>query len=180
MDYELMFPGRFVKSVEFHGKTVTKTIARVYTEELEGQKGKKTKGIVVFSDAKKEWVLNRTNAECLKGLFGRDTDKWVGKRVTLYPAPYVDPFTGVAGTAIRVYGSPEISAPLNLTFKVGQKMANVTLHPTGPKAANGNGARKSATPPPAHDPTVASPETVPEPPPEAFEPPPPTDEDRPF
>ncbi len=51
-------------------------------------------------------MLNRTNGECLKAMFGRDTGEWIGKRVTLYPAEYQ------GETAIRVKGSPDMTEVL--------------------------------------------------------------------
>ena len=147
MDYELLFPGRFLKSVEFKGQDVTLTIASLRLEELEGDSGKKMKAIVSFRETKKEWVMNRTNAECIKAMFGRETNAWIGKRVTLFPDAYTDPFTKKLGTAIRVKGSPEIRDSVNASFKLGRKgVVTMTLVRTGPAKA-GKGAK--ATPPPA-------------------------------
>lgn len=135
MDYEALFPGRFLKSAQFKGREVTLTIAGIRIEELEGDKGKKAKGIVSFVGKPIEWVLNRTNAECLKALFGRETDHWVGKRVTLWPAPYTDNMTGEVSTAIRVRGSPDIAANVSFELKLARKKAAVmTLQKTGPSA----------------------------------------------
>jgi hypothetical protein len=97
MDYDQLFPGRFLKSGELNGKDVTLTIDSIKLEEMEDQKGKRMKPIIAFRERKKEWVLNRTNAECLKAMWGRDTNDWLGKRVTLWPAPYTDMMTGRKG-----------------------------------------------------------------------------------
>lgn len=109
MDYDQLFPGRFLKSGEFQGKDVTLTVASIRLEELpQDQGGTRTRGIIGFRETKKELVLNRTNGESIKAMFGRDTDDWIGKRITFYPAPHLDSFTGERGTAIRVRGSPDL------------------------------------------------------------------------
>lgn len=115
LDFDQLFPGRFIKAGDFKGKDVTKTIGNVRIEDLPSDAGTKVKGIVTFSDAKKEWVLNRTNAEALKAMWGRDTGEWVGKRVTLYPAT----FNG--DLAIRVRGSPDLKEAINWELKLARK-----------------------------------------------------------
>jgi hypothetical protein len=130
MDYELLFPGRFLKSVEFKGKKVTLTISKIETELLPDKKQKeKIKGIILFKESKKGIVLNKTNAICLAKLFGRNTDGWVGHKVTFYPAPYNE------DTCIRVWGSPELKEPLKFELVLpGKSPRVVTLYPTGKDA----------------------------------------------
>ena len=121
MDWSLMFPSEYLKSAQFQGKDVTMTIESVALEELEGMTGKKLKGIVKFRERPLKWVLNRTNASALVAMFGRETDSWVGKRVTLWPAPFTDPQTGEPMTAIRVRGSPSIEADVSFELKLPRK-----------------------------------------------------------
>jgi len=40
--------------------------------------------IIKFSKAKKEWVLNKTNAKSIRRLYGNDMTAWVGQMVTIY------------------------------------------------------------------------------------------------
>lgn len=137
MDYDELFPGRFLKSGEFKGRDVTLTIRTIRTEELPQDKGgTKVKGIIGFDGTKKELVLNRTNGECLKAIFGRDTDEWIGKKVTFYPAPHTDSFTGEVGTAIRVRGSPELEKDTSIQVRLARKKPiNMTMKRTAKKAA---------------------------------------------
>lgn len=147
LSYDQLFPGRFIKSGEFQGKDVTLTIAKVRIEELEGDGGKKVKGIVSFRETKKEWVLNRTNGECLKAMWGKETDNWLGKRVTLWPAPFNDNLTGEKTTAIRVRGSPDLDKPCTFELKLPRKKAaSLTLQKTG--SQNGKPAAKKPDPTP--------------------------------
>lgn len=131
LDFDKLFAGRFLKAGEFEGRDVTLTIASIELEDLPQEKGgDKTKGIIGFRETKKKLVLNRTNGECMKGMWGRDTGEWVGKRVTLYPAEWN------GEPAIRVKGSPDLPAPMNLEIKLPRrKPMNMKMLVTGKKAA---------------------------------------------
>jgi len=66
-------------------------------------------------------------------MFGRETDAWVGKRVTFFPATITDSFTGELIPAIRVKGSPDIAADKSFTAKIGRKQVTMTVVKTGTK-----------------------------------------------
>lgn len=144
MDYDQLFPGRFLKSGQFQGREVTLTIKGVRIEALPQDKGgEKPKGIIAFVEKPQELVLNRTNGECIKAMFGRDVDKWTGKKITLFPAPFTDSFTGEQTTAIRVRGSPDIAASKSIEVRLPRKKPiAMTMIKTG--SANG----KPSTPAP--------------------------------
>lgn len=122
MDAALLHPSRFLKSQEFNGKDVTYTIASIVLETLEDTSGsKKRKGLIGFAETEKLLVINRTNSECMKAMWGRETDNWLGKRVTLFPDPFKDQTTGEMTTAIRVRGSPDIDADITTTISLPRK-----------------------------------------------------------
>ncbi len=128
LDFDQLFPGRFIKAGEFNGKDVTLTIVSVELEPLPQDNGKdQMRGIVGFKETKKQLVLNRTNGECFKAMWGRDVDDWIGKRVTLWPAPYE------GDIAIRVKGSPDLPEAKNFRVKIGRKNKQLMLLPTGKK-----------------------------------------------
>jgi hypothetical protein len=146
LSFDELFPGRFLKSGQFKGKDVTLTIKSVRTEKLPSdQGGEKVKGIVGFQETPLELVLNRTNGECLKSLFGADADPgWIGHRVTFFPAPFHDNMTGEDTTAIRVRGSPELAADKQIEIRLPRKKPiKWTLKKTGAKAAQSNGKTPS-------------------------------------
>lgn len=118
VDYDELYPGRFIKAGDLHGRDVNLTITRVRKDELEGQKGKQVKGVLSFKETKKELVLNRTNGECIKAMFGRKLAEWVGKRVTFYPAAIQ---SEVADLAIRVRGSPDLASDVSFTLALARK-----------------------------------------------------------
>ena len=141
MDYGCGFLGQYITAAEIVGKTPTLTVERVALEEVEslqkddGGAGKmKDRVIVYFAKIKRGWLLNRTNAECLRELFGsRDTDDWIGKRVTLHAlqvrvGPKMEP-------GIRVKGSPDITQPIVFELRLPRKRPiQTTLVPTGKPA----------------------------------------------
>lgn len=122
MDVALLHPSRFLKSQEFAGKDVTYTIKSIVLEELEDENAqKKVKGLMCFEETPKMLVINRTNSDCLKGMFGRETNNWVGKRVTFFPEPFFNRMTKEQTTAIRVRGSPDIKEATTVTVALPRK-----------------------------------------------------------
>lgn len=124
VDYDELFPGRFLKAGLLKGKKVTVTISAVDTEEMPDRKGTKTKGIVSLRETKMQWALNSTNGQCLKAMFGRHVQEWIGHRVTICPEK--DRFGAEMVDAIRVYGSPELENEITLTIDLGPRRAQQT------------------------------------------------------
>lgn len=141
MDYEELFPGRFLKAADLKGQAATVAIKSVIGEEIDG----KDKCIISFEGAKKTLVCNRTNAEAIKLMFGRNTDGWIGKRVTLFPVQIKDPFGDGDTIALRVIGSPEIEKTLSAEVKRGRKTLKISVKPTGKAPAKPAANGKPAT-----------------------------------
>lgn len=86
MNAELLFPSKYIKSSDLMGKDVTKTIKKVAMDTLVRQGGQKDKKPVIwFSDTEKMLVMNKTNCKTIISLYGKETNDWIGKRITLYP-----------------------------------------------------------------------------------------------
>ena len=99
MHYELLYPSLYIRAADLHGKDVTLTIDRIEVMELQRADGSKEKKPCVFfaetvkkarengePDKAKRLVMNKTNARTVAGLYGTETDEWVGKKVILYAA----------------------------------------------------------------------------------------------
>ena len=91
-----MFPSNFISAGDLEGRDVQVKIGRIEVEEVGGDH----KHVVYFQGAKKGMVLNKTNAMNIATMYGPETDSWIGKAITLYPA-WVD-FQGRSVEAIRV------------------------------------------------------------------------------
>src|SRR5688572_28279456 len=115
VDWDELYPGRFLKAGEFKGKQVTLRIASVDVEELIGDKGAQIKGIISFVKTDKKLALNRTNGICIKEMFGKKLPEWVGKRITLFPSQCN------GEDCIRVWGSPDIPADKEIMVSLPRK-----------------------------------------------------------
>jgi hypothetical protein len=115
-NFDQLYPGRFIKAGELLGKKVTLTIRDVDLEDLQGEDGKtKAKAIVGFRESEKSLVACKTNGICLKEMFGAKIADWVGKRVTIFP----DTWNGEP--CIRIWGSPDIEADLEVTVTLPRR-----------------------------------------------------------
>lgn len=131
VDFDQLYPGRFIKAGELLGKKVTLTIAEVDTEELMGEDGaKKIKATLAFKETEKMHVMCKTNGVCLRDMFGKDLSAWVGKRITLFP----DTWNGEP--CIRVWGSPDIEQDIEVTVTLPRRRPfKKTMHKMEPKAS---------------------------------------------
>jgi hypothetical protein len=93
------FKSNYLKAGDLEGDTVF-TIDHVAMEELGQGKQKETKAVVYFRETDKGLVVNVTNKNTIVGLYGADTDGWIGQTLTLF-ATEVE-FAGEQVLAIRV------------------------------------------------------------------------------
>lgn len=137
VDFDQLYPGRFIKAGELLGKKVTLTISDVELEGLLGEDGKeKAKAIISFRESEKKLVTCKTNGICIKEMFGKKIDDWIGKRITIFP----DVWNGEP--AIRIWGSPDIDAEKVVQVALPRRRPfNKTMHKMPGKA---NSARADA------------------------------------
>lgn len=123
VDWDELYPGRFLKAGELNGKKVTLTIADIDLEELEGDAGKKVKGVLSFKGTPKQIPLNKTNGICLREMFGRKVTEWIGKRITIYPGEWN------GEPCIRIWGSPDIPEDRQIEVSLPRRRPiPMTLH----------------------------------------------------
>ena len=136
-DWDELYPGRFFKAGTLGESKRTLTITAVDLEELEGDQGKKQKGVLSFKEDKQQLPLNKTNGICLREMFGRQVQTWVGKRFTVFVTDWKgDP-------TIRVWGSPDIEADMEITISLPRKKPfKMTMHADG-KATKPKGEAKA-------------------------------------
>lgn len=147
-DYETLFPGRFLKSVDLAERDATVTIKTVVGEEIDG----KQKVIITFEGTKKQFVCNRTNAEAIRLIHGRELNDWLGKRITLGRVMMKDPFGGDDAPdigALRVKGSPDLAQAITAEVKRGRKTLKISVKPTGGKPATAKPATNGKVAAPA-------------------------------
>ncbi len=122
--YEELFPGRFLKGVQFKGQAGMLKIQKVEKELMDGEWAV----LMYFEGIGQQLVLNKTNGECIKGMFGVKISDWLGKRVTFYPK-VVTAF-GRTGPAVRVMGSPDIQKDMRVSVSAGDYSGQVTMKKT--------------------------------------------------
>lgn len=132
VDIDDLFPGRYMKAGQLGERKHTFTIADVQLETLPDDKGgERGKGVIFFREVPYAWVVNKTNSLCIRAMFGRTVDAWVGKRITLFRGEYKGDY------AIRVWGSPEIRSDMQVKIKLPKrKDQTMTMHAVGPADAS--------------------------------------------
>jgi hypothetical protein len=143
--YDQLYPSRFIKAGELLGKKVTLTISSVDLERLIGDDGKeKVKALVAFKETEKQFVMCKTNGLCLKNMFGKEIQAWIGKRITLFE----DTWNGEPAT--RVWGSPDIPQDIDVEIALPRRRPfKKTMHRMGAGSKAGaqmNGSGKAEPP----------------------------------
>lgn len=104
MDYRRMYDDSdllYAYDLDENDGEVTLQIEAVSADELIGDKGRKSKKPhVKFVGRKKRLALNKTNGKTVKRLYGKETNDWVGKWVTLYAT--TTEFDGEQRDCIRI------------------------------------------------------------------------------
>jgi len=95
-----MFPSKYVKGEDLRG-AVTVTVKSVEAERMYKPGVGEVTGFVLYTqEGKKGLILSRVLAGQIAQAIGNDdTDKWPGKKITLYPQPMT--VAGVPRVAIR-------------------------------------------------------------------------------
>lgn len=147
VDWDELYPGRFLKASELKGKKVTLRMREVTIEELIGDKGAQIKGLIAFEKTEKMLALNKTNGTLIKAMFGSKVQQWVGKRVTLFE----DTWDGEP--CIRIWGSPDIAADMEVQVALPRKRPFMkTMHKMGAPEAVKPATPISSQPPEGREP----------------------------
>ena len=105
-----IFSGNTLQASDIQGREPTVTIASVEPREFTDKETKKVqkKLVLSFHGATKVLICNKTNALRIGAQHGKDYDKWVGKKITLFVDPFVQ-FGNQLVSAVRV--KPTQSTP---------------------------------------------------------------------
>jgi hypothetical protein len=90
------FPSKYLKCSDLQGHEVKVVVERIEVDSI----GDDRRAVLYFRGKQKGLVLNKTNANTIKDMWGNDTDGWAGKEITIYPTR-VD-FKGDRVDAIRI------------------------------------------------------------------------------
>jgi hypothetical protein len=81
---------KHLKAKDFLGKNLKVAISEVQFVEFEAREGQPAdkKAILLFEGKEKGLVLNGTNNDTLCNAYGFDSDKWIGKSISLTTKEY--------------------------------------------------------------------------------------------
>lgn len=114
MRIDTAFPSKFLKAadVDEQADETTETwivkMADVQMEEV----GEDEKPILHFQGLDKGLVLNKTNANTIMGLYGKDTDTWEGKPIGLFTTEVEYQGKQTLGIRIRAKAPKVARAPM--------------------------------------------------------------------
>lgn len=97
---DTFFESAYLSWSDLGGHDFVVTIAGIKRGEVKSEKGTSVKAIVSLTEFSKPMVVNRTNAKRIAALYGKDTDAWIGRRITIFPTTV--PFGDEDVNCIRV------------------------------------------------------------------------------
>jgi len=83
MEATKLCPAPNLEAADFDKDAIV-TIVNVGFKEVGEER--KNKGFVAFAEFDRPMVLNRTNLKRIIAIYGKDTDAWKGKKITIYPS----------------------------------------------------------------------------------------------
>lgn len=102
MHFKKLYPSAFIDESDLpEDRTVEIESIAVESLQLPGASSKESKVVIRFKGATKGLVANKTNAVRISKMYGKETNDWVGKRITLYFDPNVK-FGGAKVGGVRV------------------------------------------------------------------------------
>lgn len=109
MNFDDLYPTRFMKAGNLPEVKTFYTIKDIAREQLQLEGGPEDKVVMSFEETAMQLVLAKVNAVAIKSMFGNDVRDWLGKRLTLYATTEIMPFPKRRDEpCIRVFGSPDI------------------------------------------------------------------------
>lgn len=97
-----VFSSNSLKAEDIDGREPTVIISKVEVKEFKNRDGSPQRKLVIsFQGAKKTLVCNRTNAQRISFMHGKDYTQWTGKQITLFVDPFVQ-FGNEMTKAIRI------------------------------------------------------------------------------
>lgn len=100
MNVKNMFPSGWLKAGDVPAD-ITLTIGAIELEEVADE----MKPVMRFTDHEKALVINRTNADVIAGLYGDNTNEWIGKKITVGAEPVKYKNQTMMGVRVRPFVS---------------------------------------------------------------------------
>ena len=112
MNIDAAFPSKYIKAHDLKGIPQVVVMDRVDMEEV--QSGEDPLPVLYFQNRHKGLVLNKTNKDAIKAVYGPETENWFGHQIELFEAQVS--FQGRTTTGVRVRVVPvaraHVAAPI--------------------------------------------------------------------
>jgi hypothetical protein len=82
MDISKAFPREYLTAADFEDRPKTLIMKKVVMAKFEDDQ----KPVLYFEDEEMGFAMNKTNANIVQKLYGKNTEEWAGKPLTLYHA----------------------------------------------------------------------------------------------
>jgi hypothetical protein len=118
-DYTTMYDSKWFRCADLDGEDRVMTIEKVKAGTVGQGEDAESKPILWFAGVRQPFAANKTNGKTISTLYGRDTEAWIGKKITLFPT--TTEYGGETVECIRV--RPEVpgrKAPKSHTLPIGQ------------------------------------------------------------
>jgi hypothetical protein len=122
MNIASAFPSNYIKSAEISGDVVV-TITKVAVENVGTGRDAERKPVVYFQECDKGLVLNKVNSTTISDLYGPETDRWAGQRITLFVTQVDYQGKPVAAIRIRVARPAPAAPPVDGAVKAAKHTA---------------------------------------------------------
>lgn len=108
MDIRKLYPKKYIEAADIGDKPVRLIMREIKQDEfpVQGTSKREKRGILYFQKARKGIILTDHNVNVLVGLYGTETDAWMGKPATLYVEHDVRAF-GKSFNVVRVMSDPD-------------------------------------------------------------------------
>jgi hypothetical protein len=84
-NYLEMYDSKWLRCADLEGEDRVMTIEKVKAGTVGQGEDAEAKPIIWFVGVRTPFAANKTNGKTISNLYGRDTENWVGKSVTLFP-----------------------------------------------------------------------------------------------
>ena len=113
MDATQLFPSKYIKGTDIPiGQEFALNIIRVAIEDVGSDQSPEQKPVLYFERSKKGLILNATNNATLIAMYGKETDAWLGKPITLFSMMVQGPNGIVPGVRLKGSGAVQtVEAP---------------------------------------------------------------------
>lgn len=110
-----LYPSKYIKSSDLAGNTHAVVIDRM---EIDTMPNGERMPVLHFRGRSKAMVLNRTNADTIGAVFGKNTDNWIGQKIDLFATRVQGPNGMVDGIRVRAVKAATAQPPRSVVAEV--------------------------------------------------------------